>query len=130
MDILLLGKSSTITQTIKAMLQSVEEWTVTSNVELTQYPQSKSEEPSKYDVLIANLEDFNTSPIPLIKEIRKHYPDSPLLIIYFYNDKELIVPMLTAGATGYLQHEMSEEDLFKAVSTVSENQEIVIADFT
>ncbi|MEL7833768.1 hypothetical protein [Fodinibius sp. Rm-B-1B1-1] len=129
MEILLLGKSSTITATVKTMLQSIDDWIVRSNVEFSPYPQL-STEPYEYDILIANLEDFNTSPIPLIEEISKQYPQTPLLIIYSYRNKELITPILAAGATGYIQQEMSEEDLFKAVNKVSENQEIVIADFT
>ena len=130
MNILLLGKNSSITDTVKEMLQSIDGWSVSFNVELSPFPPSLSSEPSEYDVLVANLEDFNTSPIPFIKEINNRYPKTPLLIIHSYNNKKLIIPMLTAGAMGYIQNEMSEDDLFKAVRNTSKNQEILIADYT
>lgn len=130
MELLLLGDNSTITNTIYSMLHSVDNWTVTFGVELTFLSPKAVEQLPNFDLVIANLEDFETSSIPLITEIINYFPDTPLLVIHSYSDNSFIKPMLNAGATGYIKSDISEHQLLTAAQKVARGQQVVIADST
>ncbi len=130
MDILLLGNSSTITNTLHSMLQSVDGWSVTSVVELYSLSNLQAQQSPHYDLIISNLEDFEASSVPLITTITNHFPGIPLLVIHSYSNENFINPMLNAGATGYIKSDISEHQLLEAVKQVVAGKQVLIADST
>lgn len=129
MQILLLGVSSTITNTLHSMLQSVNHWVVTE-AELNALSNPQSPENSGYDLLIANLEDFDTSSIALINQISTQFPKTPLLVVHSYSEDNYIQPMLNAGATGYVRAGISEHELFETIKKVGDGQQMIVTDST
>lgn len=130
MQILLLGVSSTITDTLHSMLQSVNHWIVKTEAELNSLSNPESPQNSDYDLLIVNLEDFDTSSIPLINQINSQFPKTPLLVVHSYSEDNYIQPMLNAGATGYARVGISEHELLEIIKKVADGQQLIITDST
>lgn len=118
LEILLLGRDTSITNTVKDMLRSVETWSVTKTSSIKNTTKKTSEN-SFYDLIVANLADFSPPPTKIIRKIKDHFPSSNLLVLYSYSQKLLIQPLLDAGANGYLQNGLSEDNLFEAVKTIA-----------
>jgi DNA-binding NarL/FixJ family response regulator len=129
MQILLFGKSSSITTTVQSMLQSINNWSAHLHSDLNKL-NSIHEEGSEYDLLIANLEDYAQASTKVISQIRDHFPGIPLLVIHSYLNKTLIKPMINAGATGYIRNNLSEDLLVEAVQKVATGTEYIIAKST
>lgn len=127
MQILLFGKDNSVTDTIESMLVSVDEWTITRalsffNIENDLPYQDHN---AAYEVIVANLFGFPTSPKKLVREISSKFSEIPLLVLYSYNHDFLIAPLLEMGATGYLQIGSGEENLVEAVKKVSNNHKYI-----
>lgn len=128
MHILLVGNTSSITTTIKTMLQSIDN----SSVQHTDLAKlKKSEQPeAKYDLIVANIEDFDNPSTKVVSKVYTQFPDIPLLVIHSYLNKTLIMPMIKAGATGYIQNNVSESQLIEAVQKVASGTKCIIAETT
>lgn len=124
MHILLIGKNTTVTKTVEKMLTSTKEWTVTKLSSLN-FSNTHKVERNTLDIVIANLADFSTPPQKNIQKITDQFLSIPLLVLYSYGRKLLINPLIDAGATGYLQHGISETELHKAVETISNGEKYV-----
>lgn len=118
MEILLLGRDTSVTNTIKDMLKSVEVWSVTRSISIENVADQTSGE-GCYDIIVANLADYAPPPTRIISKILNHFPSTYLLVLYSYSQKLLIQPLLEAGAKGYLQNGIPEDKLFEAVRTVA-----------
>lgn len=129
MHILLFGKSSSITSTIHTMLRSVDEWSTKLHSDLDDF-NTINEEKSDFDLLIANLEDFRQTSTKAVSQIRSYFPDTPLLVVHSYLNNLLIKPLISAGATGYIQNEVSDSKLIEAVQKVASGKECIIAEYT
>ncbi|NIT58184.1 MAG: hypothetical protein GWN00_18725 [Aliifodinibius sp.] len=128
MHILLVGNASSITTTIKTMLQSIDNSSVRHS-DLARL--KKSEQLSaEYDLIVANIEDFDRPSTKIVSEINKQFPDTPLLVVHSYLKKTLITPMIKAGATGYIQNNVSETQLIEAVQKVASGTKCIIAETT
>lgn len=128
MQILLVGRDTSVTNTIKQMLESVDQWTVTNRTtwEITEAaPSPEGAENSYLDIIIANLADFTESSVRIIKEITSYFADVPVLVLYSYDQQAFIDPLIKAGATGYLQNGNSEDDLLEAVKAVAAGEQYV-----
>lgn len=124
MDILLLGRDTSITNTILDMLSSVEAWSVTKMFSIDKAAAKTSKE-KFYDLVVANLTDFKPPPTQIIANITTHFPSSYLLVLYSYSQELLIKPLLEAGADGYLQNGISEDQLLEAAQTVVGGEQYV-----
>ncbi len=111
------------------MLQSIEEWSVQLQSDLLNIKKS-DEEQSNLDLIIANLEDFEKASTKVVSTIHIRFPDTPLLVIHSYLNKALIKPMITAGATGYMQNDVSDNKLIEAVQKVASGTKCIIAEST
>ncbi|MDZ7658288.1 hypothetical protein [Fodinibius sp.] len=129
MHILLVGKTSSITTTIQTMLRSIDDWSTQLHSDLNDFTKI-SQEKSDFDLLIANLEDFRRSSTKVISQIRDHFDVTPLLVVHSYHYSALIEPLITAGATGYIQNDMSDSKLIKAVQKVASGTKCIIAEST
>lgn len=126
MNILLVGKTSSVNTTLKTMLEAKQGWSVRQQSDLD----SSGFSGNDLNLMIANLEDFYAPSVDIISHLCECYPGTPLLAIHSYSDQALIQPMLAAGATGYIKSEISEEQLIEAATKVAAHQKHVIADFT
>lgn len=133
MQILLLGRDTSTTNTVEQMLESANQWSVTRSSawaikDQKKHPQIPNE--AAWDIIIANLTDF-AEPSPLIIQgVTSYFSAVPLLVLYSYNKKELIEPLLEAGATGYFQNSSSETDLIETVKSVSAGKECISTEST
>lgn len=129
MQILLVGKTSSVTTTIQTMLQSTEGWSVQLYSDLANLNKSE-EEKAVFDLLVANLEDFERTSVKVVSQICTQFPDTPLLVVHSYLNKSFIKPMIAAGATGYIQNDVSDSQLIEAVKKVASGTECIIAEYT
>lgn len=129
MRLLLFGQNSSVTRTLKTMLDSVESWSITKESSLGGANKPTSD-PKKFDLLIANLEDFDQPAINVVSNIKQNYPNAPLLVIHSYLNKALITPLIAAGATGYINNDLTEDILLEAVQKVKTGSEFIVADST
>lgn len=129
MTIFLLGKNTSITKTIKSMLKSVDNCVI-SNYSSIDIAIAELSTQRQYDLLIANLEDYSASSTFLIQELIRLFPSVPLLAIHSYANKNLIQPMLKAGATGYLQNGVPENKLYNAVEKVTSGKTTILTEYT
>lgn len=129
MHILLLSNTPSITETLQLMLQSIDDWSISvkNNIEDLD---SKNESTEEYDLLIVNLEDFEVPSTNTISKVRQNYPDLPLLVIHSYINKALIKPLIAAGASGYIQNNISEGMLIKAVRKVASGAQHIVVEST
>lgn len=128
MNILLLGRDDSITKTIEQMLCSVNDWNIhrTNAMNDEKWQRVKEIHDKKpFSIVTANLEGFSQPPHIHTKQIIKALPSVPLLVIHSYKKKLLIKPILDAGATGYVQNNISEKKLLDAVSKVKANKQYV-----
>lgn len=122
MHILLLGRDTSVTETIEQMLSSIEEWSVNKilSPDFNNVKQLLSDsKKSALDLIIANLADFPTPPKKIIQNVTAHFLKTPLLVLHHYSRTLLVKPLIEAGATGYLQLGLPEDHLHKAVENTS-----------
>lgn len=129
MQILLVGETSSITTTIKTILLSIEDWSVQLYSDLDNLGKSK-EVQAEFDLLVANIEDFNQTSTKVVSQICDQFPDTPLLVVHSYLNKELIKPMITAGAIGYIRNDVSEDKLIEAIQKVASGTKCIITEST
>lgn len=128
MEILLLGRNTTITNTIMTMLTTIKSWSVTQTSIIDSIGDETAVETSKegfYDLIIANLADYSSPPTQITGKLTIHFPSSYLLVLYSYNREFLIKPLLEAGANGYLQNGISDDELLEAVQTVADGNKYI-----
>ena len=129
MHILLVGKTSSITTTIHTMLRSDDEWSAQLHSDLDNFS-TFNEEKSDFDLLIANLEDFRRTSTKVVSQIRSYFPDTPLLVVHSYLNNLLIQPLIEAGATGYINNNVSDSKLIETVQKVASGNECIIVENT
>jgi DNA-binding NarL/FixJ family response regulator len=129
MQILLVGKRSSITITVQTMLRSIDDWSAQLYSDLDNLDKL-NEENANFDLLIVNLGDFSTASIKAVSQIHEQFPDTPLLVIHSYINKAFIKPILKAGALGYIYDDISEKKLVEAVRKVAQGTECIIAEST
>lgn len=133
MQILLVGKKTSVTDTVSQMLESVEPWSVkrTTSWKFTEQKKvSELSDSTTLDIIVANLADFCESSISIIQNITSCFSSVPLLVLYSYNQEGFIKPLIEAGATGYLQNGHSENELLKAVQIVADGNEYITTENT
>lgn len=75
----------------------------------------------KVDVVLMDIDmgEGETSGIELTSEIIKLYPETKVLALSMHGDKNYIVKMLEAGATGYILKNAGKEEMINAIQTVA-----------
>ncbi len=72
----------------------------------------------KPDVIITDIKMPRMDGIQAVREIVKRFPDTGIIALTLYDEDNLIVDMLEAGARGYLAKTSSKEDLLEAIYSV------------
>jgi DNA-binding NarL/FixJ family response regulator len=72
------------------------------------------------DVIITDIKMPEMDGIEACKQIRKRFPDMKVIALSMFNDDNLIVDMLEAGARGYLLKNTNKTELLQATKAVYE----------
>lgn len=73
---------------------------------------------TRWDLLILDINMPDRSGIDILRQVHASYPDTKVLILSGFPEKQYAVNVLRAGASGYLNKEMAPEELLSAVKTV------------
>lgn len=76
----------------------------------------------KPDVIITDIKMPVMDGIQATKQILKHSPDSRIIALSMFDEENLIVDMLEAGAKGYLLKNADKQEILDAIETVYEDK--------
>jgi DNA-binding NarL/FixJ family response regulator len=65
--------------------------------------------------------------VELVKELRRRFPQRPVLVLSMYPEDQYAVRVLKAGAAGYLTKESAAEELINAIRKVAKGGRFVSA---
>ncbi len=71
------------------------------------------------DVVLMDIDMGETNGIEMTQEVKFSYPDIYVLALSMHGDKNYIVKMLEAGATGYILKNAGKEEMINAIHTVA-----------
>jgi len=78
-----------------------------------------------WDLLILDINMPDRSGIDILRQVRSTHPDTRILILSGFPERQYAVNVLRAGASGYLNKEMAPEELLTAVRTVLQGRRYV-----
>jgi DNA-binding NarL/FixJ family response regulator len=78
----------------------------------------------KPDVVLMDLVMPEMDGIEATKQIKESYPETKVIILTSFSDKDHVIPAIKAGATGYQLKDVEPDELVKAIRAVyaGENQ--------
>ena len=71
----------------------------------------------RWNLLILDIQMPDRGGVDILHQVRASYPDTRVLILSAFPEKQYAVNLLRAGASGYLNKEMAPEELANAVRT-------------
>jgi DNA-binding NarL/FixJ family response regulator len=74
------------------------------------------------DVVITDVKMPNLDGVAAAKYLAEHYPYVGVIALTMFDEEDLIVDMLEAGAKGYLLKNADKTEILEAVHTVANNQ--------
>jgi two-component system invasion response regulator UvrY len=72
----------------------------------------------EWDVVLMDLAMPGTSPLEVLKEVRRQRPELPVLVLTMYPEDQYAVRTMMAGARGYVHKGSPPDELVKAVRSV------------
>lgn len=72
----------------------------------------------RFDLLILDINMPDRGGMDILKHVRAGFPDTRVLILSGYPERQYAVNVLKAGASGYLSKESAPEELPKAIAQV------------
>lgn len=80
-----------------------------------------------WDLVILDINMPDRSGIDILRHIRSGYPNTRVLVISGFSEKQYAVNVLRAGAAGYLAKDQAPEEFMRAVHTVLAGRRFVSA---
>ena len=119
--VVLIDDHSILLSTLKIFLNTQEGITVsgTTNDALCAIELIKQKTP---DVVLLDISMPKISGIDLIPKIKKNSPNSKILILTMFEDKQYMQKVLEAGASGFLVKKAMDYDLVYAIKTVARGE--------
>ena len=71
-----------------------------------------------WDLVVLDINMPDRSGIDILRHIRAGYPETRVLVISAFSEKQYAIYALRAGATGYLAKDQAPQDFIRAVHTV------------
>ncbi|NCC51481.1 MAG: response regulator transcription factor [Spartobacteria bacterium] len=78
-----------------------------------------------WDVVVLDVTLPGRSGLDILKDIKHHTPDTPVLILSMHPEDQFAVRALKAGAAGYMTKETAPEELINAVNKVMQGGKYV-----
>jgi DNA-binding NarL/FixJ family response regulator len=78
-----------------------------------------------WDLLILDINMPDRSGIDILRQVRATHPETRVLVLSGFPEKQYAVNVLRAGASGYLNKEMAPEELLAAVRNVLQGRRYV-----
>jgi two-component system invasion response regulator UvrY len=78
-----------------------------------------------WDLLILDINMPDRSGIDILRQVRATHPETRILILSGFPERQYAVNVLRAGASGYVNKEMAPEELLTAVRTVLQGRRYV-----
>jgi two-component system invasion response regulator UvrY len=78
-----------------------------------------------YDVLILDIMMPGINGLDVLKQIKTHTPEIPILILSMYPERQFALRFIRAGAAGYLTKESASEELIEAIRMVSSGKKYI-----
>jgi len=72
----------------------------------------------QFHLLILDINMPGRGGLDILKHVRASFPDTKVLVVSGFPERQYAVPVLKAGASGYLSKESAPEELIKAVQLV------------
>ena len=79
----------------------------------------------KWDLVICDISMPGRSGLEALKEIKQITPDLPVLIMSVYPEDQYALRVLKAGASGYVNKALVQEDIVKAIETVRSGRKFI-----
>src|SRR5690348_13840841 len=80
-----------------------------------------------FDLLILDINMPDRSGIDILRQVRTSHPDTRVLVLSGFAEKQYAVNVLRAGAAGYLAKDQAPEEVMRAVHTVLAGERYVSA---
>jgi DNA-binding NarL/FixJ family response regulator len=80
---------------------------------------------ASYDLLILDINMPDRSGIDILRQVRASHPQTRVLVLSGFAEKQYAVNVLRAGASGYVAKDQAPEELRRAVHTVLAGQRYV-----
>ncbi len=74
----------------------------------------------RYDLVLLDISMPVTGGMELLPELRRLYPDTPVLMLSMYPEEQFALEALRLGATGYLTKQEAAEELLAAIQSLFE----------
>jgi DNA-binding NarL/FixJ family response regulator len=71
-----------------------------------------------WDLLILDINMPDRSGLDVLRHVRTGHPQTPVLVLSGFGERQYALNVLRAGASGYVNKEMAPEELLSAVRTV------------
>lgn len=82
----------------------------------------------KPDAVLMDIAMPRMNGIEATKELKKRHPELPVLILSMYDSEEYVLPILKAGASGYVLKRSAAQELVNALKAVVSGQVILHPD--
>ena len=80
---------------------------------------------SRWDLLLLDINMPDRSGLDILKHVRSGFPDTRVLVISAYPERQYARNVLRAGASGYLAKDTASEELMRAVRMVIQGRRYV-----
>lgn len=82
----------------------------------------------KWDIIISDISMPGYSGIEILKQIKEHAPQTPVLMLSMHAPEQYAVRSLKAGASGYLTKESAPYELVKAVQQILSGRKYITSE--
>jgi two-component system, NarL family, invasion response regulator UvrY len=82
---------------------------------------------SRYDLMVLDINMPGRNGLDILRNVISAHPETRVLIVSGYPERQYAVNVLKAGASGYISKESAPEELLKAVHTVLAGRRYVSA---
>src|SRR5882672_773592 len=80
---------------------------------------------SKWDLLLLDINMPDRSGLDVLRQVRSTHPDTRVLVLSGFPERQYAVNVLRAGASGFLSKDSAAEELLRAVRTVLDGRRYV-----
>ncbi|GAB5418288.1 MAG: response regulator transcription factor [Crocinitomicaceae bacterium] len=91
---------------------------VLSEGSVEEFQRSMQEQPEAVQIVISDIGLPGMNGIEGVKWIKKHYPETDVIMLSVFTDSDNIYKALCSGAVGYLQKNTPLSELYKSIITV------------